>query len=121
MASNVATTSDAAARARVARRNARRRLRFTTRGRIVLVVLLAILAALLALGIDAARSAAATEDAEAAVQPTVIVQPGDTLWEIARDAVPRDDPRETVQRLLDLNGLPSPVIVPGQELAVPGP
>jgi hypothetical protein len=112
-------TSEAAVRARVARRNARKGLRLTTRGRIVLVVLLAMLALLLALGIDAARSAAATEDGEAAAHPTVIVQPGDTLWDIARDAAPRDDPRETVQRLLDLNRLSSPVIVPGQELAVP--
>lgn len=86
----------------------------------MLVVLLAAIAAVLALGIDAARSAAATDEAAAAADyPTVIVQPGDTLWEIARGLAPDDDPREIVQRLLDLNGLTSPIIVPGQELAVP--
>jgi LysM domain len=112
-------TSDAAIRARVARRNARRGLRLTRRGRVVVVVLLALLAAMLALGIDAARSLASTEPGAAAQHHVVIVQPGDTLWQIARDVAPGDDPRETVQRLLDLNGLSSPVIVPGQELAVP--
>jgi LysM domain len=112
-------TSDAAIRARVARRNARRGLRLTRRGRVVLVVLLALLAAVLALGIDAAGSMASTDSSTATQYETVIVQPGDTLWELARDLAPGDDPRETVQRLLDLNGLSSPVIVPGQELAVP--
>jgi LysM domain len=112
-------TSDAAIRARVARRNARRGVRLTRRGRVVLVALLALLAAVLALGIDAARSMASTDASAARQYQTVIVQPGDTLWHIARDVAPDDDPRETVQRLLDLNGLSSPVIVPGQELAVP--
>jgi LysM domain len=112
-------TSDAAIRARVARRNARRGLRLTRRGRVVLVILLALLAAVLALGIDAAGSIASTDSGTAPQYETVIVQPGDTLWELARDLAPGDDPRETVQRLLDLNGLSSPVIVPGQELAVP--
>ena len=112
-------TTDAAIRARVARRNARRGLRLTTRGRVVLVVLLALVAALVAVGIDAARSAAATDDAATGTYATVIVQPGDTLWGMARELSPGDDPREIVQRLLDLNGLTSPIIVPGQELAVP--
>ena len=112
-------TSDAAIRARVARRNARRGLRLTRRGRVVVVVLLALVAAVLALGIDAARSIASTDPGTATQYRTVIVQPGDTLWDIARDLAPGSDPRETVQRLLDLNGLPSPFIVPGQELAVP--
>lgn len=112
-------TSDAAIRARVARRNARRGLRLTRRGRVVLVVLLALLAAVLALGIDAARSVASTDSSPTTQYQTVIVQPGDTLWDIARNLAPGDDPRETVQRLRDLNGLSSPVIVPGQELAVP--
>jgi LysM repeat protein len=112
-------TSDAAVRARVARRNARRGLRLTRRGRVVLVVLLALLAAVLALGIDVARSTASTEAGGAAQHQTVIVQPGDTLWAIARDVAPDDDPRDMVQRLLDLNGLTSPVIIPGQHLAVP--
>lgn len=112
-------TSDAAVRARVARRNARRGVRLTRRGRVVLVVLLALFAAVLALAIDAARSAAATQRTAEAEYRTVIVQSGDTLWDIARDVAPSDDPRETVQRLLDLNGLSTPVIVPGQELALP--
>ena len=50
-------------------------------------------------------------------EPTVVVQPGDTLWSIAADVAPRTDVRITVDRLIALNG--SSPIVPGQELVVP--
>ena len=50
--------------------------------------------------------------------PTVVVQPGDTLWTIAADVAPDADVRITVDQLIALNGA-SP-IVPGQELVVPG-
>ena len=50
--------------------------------------------------------------------PTVVVQPGDTLWSIAADIAPTADVRITVDQLIALNGA-SP-IVPGQELTLPG-
>ncbi|WP_131738073.1 LysM peptidoglycan-binding domain-containing protein [Actinomadura roseirufa] len=51
---------------------------------------------------------------------TVVVGPGDTLWEIASAATPGSDPRRAVQRIIDLNGLGGdPVVRPGQELIVP--
>ena len=50
-------------------------------------------------------------------RPTVVVQPGDTLWTIAADVAPDADVRITVDQLIALNGA-SP-IVPGQELVVP--
>ena len=53
----------------------------------------------------------------AGVAPTVVVQPGDTLWTIAADVAPDADVRITVDQLIALNGA-SP-IVPGQELVVP--
>jgi hypothetical protein len=50
--------------------------------------------------------------------PTVVVEPGDTLWTIAADVAPDTDVRITVDQLIALNGA-SP-IVPGQELVLPG-
>jgi hypothetical protein len=49
--------------------------------------------------------------------PTVVVQPGDTLWSIAEDIAPGTDVRVVVDQLVDLNG--SSPIVAGQELVVP--
>ena len=52
-----------------------------------------------------------------AAAPTVVVQPGDTLWSIAAAVAPDADVRITVDQLVALNGA-SP-IVPGQELVLP--
>ena len=49
--------------------------------------------------------------------PSVVVQPGDTLWSIAAEVAPTTDVRITVDQLIALNGR-SP-IVPGQELTLP--
>jgi LysM repeat protein len=46
-----------------------------------------------------------------------VVQPGDTFWEIARRLDPVGDPRPLVARLVAAHG--SPVLVPGQRLALP--
>ncbi|HWI05184.1 MAG TPA: LysM domain-containing protein [Acidimicrobiales bacterium] len=46
-----------------------------------------------------------------------VVQPGDTFWEIARRLDPTGDPRPLVARLVAAHG--SPVLVPGQRLALP--
>ena len=50
---------------------------------------------------------------------SVVVQPGDTLWSIARGAAGTDDVREVVGRIQELNGLRSTVLVPGQVLELP--
>lgn len=51
-------------------------------------------------------------------QPAVhVVQPGDTLWSIARELEPEGDVRLVVDRLADLNG-GAPLVV-GQRLALP--
>ena len=46
-----------------------------------------------------------------------VVQPGDTFWEIARRLDPAADPRPLVARLVAAHG--SPVLVPGERLALP--
>jgi LysM repeat protein len=49
-----------------------------------------------------------------------VVQPGDTLWEIARVGAPdRSDLRIAVQTIQDLNEITSGIIYPGQVLRVP--
>ncbi|WP_067458775.1 LysM peptidoglycan-binding domain-containing protein [Actinomadura macra] len=50
----------------------------------------------------------------------VVVEPGETLWEIAAGFDPGADPRIIVQRLIDLNGLGGdPTVQPGQHLRLP--
>jgi len=49
----------------------------------------------------------------------VVVQPGESLWQIAQDIAPQADPRETVTTIRDLNGLGDTTVVPGQSIVVP--
>ena len=62
-------------------------------------------------------TSAAASGAAGVAAPTVVVQPGDTLWSIAAEIAPDADVRITVDQLIALNGA-SP-IVPGQELVLP--
>lgn len=52
--------------------------------------------------------------------PTVVVRAGDTVWAIAAQRYPGDDVRQVVDEILQLNGLPSPIIQPGETLRLPG-
>ena len=48
------------------------------------------------------------------------MEPGETLWGIATDTDPGNDPRLVVRRILDLNGMGGdPTVRPGQELRLP--
>ena len=62
-------------------------------------------------------TSAAASGAAGVAAPTVVVQPGDTLWSIAGAIAPDGDVRITVDQLVALNG--SSPIVPGQELVLP--
>lgn len=77
--------------------------RLTRRGRLVLVLVLAAVA-LVAFSLGR-TSATASRDAVAPPRATVVVQPGETLWEIASRVAPGTDPRVTVGRIRELNGL----------------
>lgn len=48
-----------------------------------------------------------------------IVAPGDTLWQLAVAAVPGADPRETVDRIMRLNGLTAAEVEVGRVLLIP--
>lgn len=48
-----------------------------------------------------------------------VVAPGDTLWTIARQVAPGQDPRRTVEILRQANGLRSAALRIGQHLVIP--
>ena len=79
-----------------------------------LILLGVVLLTLLVFALGAARpSSGATPETR------YVVQPGDTLWEIAADHA-GGDVREAVWTLTQRNDLASPVVQPGQVLVVPG-
>ncbi len=93
-------------------------LRLTRRGRIA--VLLAALLTLAVLVVALSPSTTATGEAGDPVPTrTVTVQPGDTLWELATDANPNGDLRQTVDDIMRLNSLPTAHLPMGSEIAVP--
>jgi hypothetical protein len=92
-------------------------VRLTRRGRALSSV-----AALLALAVIGFGLVHAFAPAEPAVvgSRTVVVQPGQTAWEIAESVNPAVDPRITLSALRDLNELTSAgLLAAGQRLVVP--
>lgn len=108
------------------RGQARRRVRLTRRGRLVVWALAALLAAavltpvwlLAATGAQAANHGLPPAAAHAGLQQ-VVVRPGQTLWSIAMTAEPAADPRVVSQEIMQVNALSSQVLVPGESLWVP--
>lgn len=93
-------------------------LRLTQRGR--LVVLLTLVALALVVFTFVGSPAASTATSHHPTTATVVVQPGQTLWDIAAEAAPGADPRDVVTAILELNDLSDPGAVrPGQPLYVP--
>ncbi len=102
------------------RSSTRPAVRLTRRGRIA--AFLGASALLTGVVLGAGQAAQAGPAASAVTGPAtalVVVQPGETLWSIAQHLAPQADPRATVQRIRELNGLGSAVVVPGQPLVVP--
>lgn len=93
-------------------------MRLTRRGRIAVVTLA--LLVLGALAIAFGPSVVATgESGQVPATTVVTVQPGQTLWEIAIDANPDGDVRQTVDDIMRMNSLPSAGVQQGADLAVP--
>jgi len=92
--------------------------RLTRRGRVVVFALGFLV--LLAIGLVFAAASMATGEPEAT--ETIVVAPGQTLWEIASGvaaAQGTDDVRETMTHLVELNDLDSVALGAGQSLEVP--
>ena len=96
------------------------RLRLTRRGRIVFATLAAIplVIAGLVFGLGAS-GAIATQDAAGDSLTWVTVEGGQSLWDLAAEIAPTEDPREFAAQVVDFNHLASSEIQPGQELAIP--
>ena len=96
-------------------RRARRPARAVIRRRRLMVAF-----AGLGLVLTVARAAAALEGSSpvAPGRPphvrTVVVQPGDSLWSVARRLVPGSDPREVVDAIVEARG--SSIVTPGETI-----
>lgn len=91
-------------------------MRLTRRGRRVVATLASALVLVTLNSVNALQASA--QDTAPTVQ-VMTVAPGQTLWEIALSVAPERDPRETVWRIQQLNGLAESSLVDGQKLLVP--
>lgn len=90
----------------------------TRRGRLVAVaVLVALLFAAFSFGRSGSQAATSAEPRGAVVQTTV--QPGESLWTVAKRVAPQSDPRETVEQLRRMNDLTGSGLQAGQQLLLP--
>jgi LysM repeat protein len=92
----------------------------TRRGRLVVLVALVALGAVLAFVVTGLVDGTAGTTAPSR-PPTrsIVVQPGQTLWSIAREVAPSGDRRDVIARIVELNALPSTDVAAGTRLAVP--
>ncbi len=93
--------------------------RLTRRGRLFVSLAVLFLAVTGAVLLTGGGAALAGTDRPAVSHQQVTVQPGQTLWQIAERTAPGADPRETVQRILDLNGLQTSEVQAGTALLLP--
>jgi len=92
--------------------------RLTRRGRLVLLAL-AVTVVLAAMVAIAGGSVATSTEGGDVPTETVLVAPGDTLWEIASDAVDGGDVRGMMTRIEQLNGLVDGQVDAGERIFVP--
>jgi len=90
----------------------------TSRGRLVIGLVLTFFA-LLAWIVLGGGTADASTDQPRPVSQLVVVQPGESLWSIATDIAPDQDPRAVIMRIREINDLGTQHVHPGQSLAVP--
>lgn len=109
----LATCGGAAAAAALARPA----LRLTRRARLLVTVVsaLSLLAVIGLAALNADPMQGGLEEAPA----SVVVQTGDTLWQIAAEVAPAEDPAVVVELLRSANDLGGAALQPGQVLVVP--
>jgi hypothetical protein len=100
----------------------RTHLRLTRRGRVVFTTLAAIPLVLgsIAVAVNGGVAAAeGTASGRAAAFEYVTVDSGQSLWELAQSIAPKQDPRDVIAEIVNLNQLASEAVQPGQRLALP--
>jgi len=100
-------------------RSRRRTWQLTRRGRVVVGVLVSLPFAALVVVNGSVAADAGTGTAGATATGVVVVQPGESLWQIASQVAPHADPRATLELIREVNGLGTDTVVPGQSLIVP--
>lgn len=97
------------------------RLRITRRGRAVLSAVVGLLVlGLIAFGaLFGATQAQASGEASQQEFGYIVVQPGDSLWQISTGLDPKADPRDVIAEIIRLNQLVGSDVDTGQVLAVP--
>lgn len=93
-----------------------RPIKLTRRGRRVVAFLatMPVLLLFLAFGTRAVAAKATTP-----TMTTVVVQSGQSLWDIATELDAQSDPRAVIYQLQQINGLETSEVLAGQELIVP--
>lgn len=124
MTSTDAATAYLVTSARLPRRPGRPRpggsIRLTRRGRLVLLaVLVGLVFAVASVGRVSLLAAGPDSGSAGPVATHWVVQPGETLWQVAVTVAPDEDPREVVARIIELNALPDASVYAGQTLLVP--
>lgn len=94
-----------------------RPVRLTRRGR--LVVFIAALLGMLALAVLGSQIASAGEHPGVIHTHTVLVKPGDSLWNVASRVAGDGDVTSMEDKIMKLNGLSSDTVQAGQVLRVP--
>ena len=98
-------------------------LRLTRRGRTVvlltLVTLMALAFSLGRVGSEASPAGAAHDSSTRHAMSQTVVQPGESLWAVAKRVAPGHDPRAVIDQLADLNHLESSSLRAGQLLIIP--
>jgi hypothetical protein len=97
---------------------AKQPIRLTRRGRRV-VALLVLIPVVVAFWLIGAKVAQASDSAATPSTATVVVKPGQSLWDVATAAGLDRDPRETIWMIQQLNGMQTSEVLAGQELIVP--
>lgn len=99
-------------------RPARRRRRNVLLRRRIAALLVIALVSLAVSGLWAMRSEASSDAGP--LEATVVVAPGETVWEIANEYVPAGDhPQAYVARVLRYNNLDAAAVQPGMVLRLP--
>jgi hypothetical protein len=93
-------------------------IRLTRRGRVVVLLALVTLV-FLAFSLGRVGSEAAPKGARTASLSQTVVQPGESLWAVAKRVAPGHDPRAVIDQIADLNDLDTSSLQAGQLLVVP--
>ncbi len=99
------------------RRPAVQPVRLTRRGTVLIGLLIALctMGVIVLAAMNAGPAAPSLRDAPA----SVVVEPGDTLWQIATEVAPADNPAMIVERIRAANDLGTAPLQPGQTLILP--